>query len=125
MTKVYAAVILLALILAAGFAESKAVGNTADEMLALIVSADDAAQHESGELHELCLETNALWKSRKPTLELFLPHTELDETDIAADALVLYSGLNDYPNARASLFELKNRMESLKGSEDINLINLL
>ena len=122
MKKVFTALLLIAAILLAGVAESKAVRGAADSVLALAELAEGA---QGGELYERCKAASDEWTSKKRTLELFLSHCELDEADLAAVRMTEYASVGDIPDARSSLREFQTLLSALRTSEELSIYNLL
>ncbi len=125
MTKIYAAFGLIAAILAMSSAEYRAAENTAAEMHSIIEKAELSAREESKETEKYCREISDVWNAHKPVLQLFLPHAELDQTDIAVNAAAVYAEVNDYDNVRVQLAELHDHVHSLSESEKISIYNLM
>ena len=125
MTKIYTALALLAAIIGLGAAEYREAVAAASDLLETVEAADDAAKRGDGELIELSQKTAASWEEHKRTLELFLPHGELDLTDLAAEQLIVYAECGDYKNARIALTEIANSAHALHDNEIITIYNLM
>lgn len=125
MTKIYTALGLIAAILAISLAEYRAAENTAVEMHSIIEKAELSAREESRETEKYCREISDVWNTRKPVLQLFLPHAELDQTDIAVNAVTVYAEVEDYENVRVQLAELHDYVHSINESEKISIYNLM
>ncbi len=124
MKKIYAAIVLLALITVLGFVEYRLTQRSAELILESADNALKAAETGDSRLLELCESADRHWHERKPALEIFLPHTELDAADIVVHRLVVYARHGDTDNTKVCLAELENRMNSLRESEEISLYNL-
>ena len=125
MTKVYIALVILGAVIAFGFVEYRTAINTAEIMENAISAADEAAREDSGDLEEKCRAVAEKWDSRKPLLQLFLPHESLDLTTQAAQAAALCGELDDSDGARTALSELSCRIDSIRDSEQITIFNIM
>ena len=120
MKRVYAAAVLLLMIIAVGIAERRMTITTANDMLALIESADI----NDDDIAEKCADIQSRWHDSKTSLLFFLPHSGLDDIDIAADKLAIYAETGDLNSAAVTLGELRGRIDALAESERISLTNL-
>ena len=128
MTKVYAALALLAVIIAAGAAEYRISIKTADEMLSAIEDVSYTLESSTDSTKasvEICCDIRDKWQNRRTPLMLFLPHADIDITDIAAEKLVVYAESGDEEQIKITLAELENQMHNLKDNEGINIYNFL
>lgn len=122
MTKMYIALALLAVIVAAGFTEYTATRNAADEVLAYIEQAKESSGEDAA---ELCRQARDVWHERKPLLQLFLPHPDLDAADVAIEKLLIYSQLHDSANTKIYLSEFEERIYAIKDGEEISIFNFM
>ena len=125
MRKVYTAFALLALLIGAGITEYRIAVSSADDILTVAEQAQHAL--DSGDdkaTIALCRKAAEQWNSRKPALQLFLPHGTLAEADITADQLILYAEAGDKTNTAAELHEFCDRMRAIKADEKISIYNL-
>ena len=122
MKKVYAALALIVLIIVIGISEKRAACRTADSVLELISAAESA---DSEQLFAGCTRAADEWLSSARSLQLFLPQGGLDEADLVAARLTEYAAARDEKESRVMLHELKNRMNSLKSSEQVDLYTLM
>lgn len=124
MKRVYAALLLLAVILGTAFAERYVMKKASGETVAAIERAETALS-ERQNAEQACREVHECWHRNKPALELFLPHDELDAADLTAHKLVLYCEQGDEANTSVYISEMRDRMNALGDSEMINIYNLL
>ncbi|MBQ1546434.1 MAG: DUF4363 family protein [Clostridia bacterium] len=120
MKRVYAAAVILLIVIAVGIAERRMTINTANDMLALIESID----LNDSDIAVKCSDIRDRWHEGKNALLFFLPHSGLDDIDIAADKLAVYAETGDLNSAAVTLGELRGRIDSLAESELISLTNL-
>ena len=124
MTKIWIAFVVSILILSLAFTEFHMTVTTAKQEINLIEKAEHSAKNNSEKTEKLCGDIKKLWDDKKHRLEIFLPHSDIDQIDISVENLVRYCEQKDFKKVYTECGVLKNHMSSLNDSEEVNFHNL-
>lgn len=125
MTRVWVSLGLLAVIITLAFTEYNLAVGTSDSISETLEKTEISAKHRSDDTEQLCGDMNTLWNSRKTYLAMFLSHEEIDQISISLDKLVRLSSQENYDTLYIECSALRNRIESLKETEKVDLHNIL
>ncbi len=124
MTRVWAALALLAAILTLAFTEYKMCGELSSELFELTEQTENALQ--SGEsVQQLCIKMKSIWTGKKNKAEMFINHSDADNIDDLLEEMIRYSQSGDNSRLYTDCGLLKNRLLSLRETECVNWHNVL
>ncbi len=125
MKRIYAALAIIAVLLFCGYIERRCAFEAADKTLEAVEKAELFAEHSKLDMTELyCKQAGKIWSENRTALELFLPHNDLDSAALLVDKVIIYAHSGDGTNVKIYIAELKNRLESFKEAEKIDVYNL-
>ena len=124
MNKLWSALIVTIIIFMLAFAEFSLTKNTADDILEIIDKTEISAKNGLKDTEKLCGEIKDIWDNKKPKLQIFLSHGEIDSVDISIENIKRYCEEDRYDKAYIECGVLKNRVNSLKDGEEINFTNI-
>lgn len=125
MTRVWVSLGLFAVIITLAFTEYNLAVGTSDSISEILEKTEISAKQRSDDTEQLCGDMNELWTSRKTYLAMFLSHEEIDQISISLDKLVRLSSQENYDTLYIECSTLRNRIESLKETEKVDLHNIL
>ena len=124
MNKLWAAFGVTVIIFVLAFTELFLTKSTADDILEIIDKTEISAKNSSEDTEKLCGEIKNLWDNKKSKLQIFLSHSDIDSIDISIESIKRYCEEKRFDKAYVECGVLKNRVNSLKDGEEINIINI-
>ena len=124
MNKLWSAFGVTVIIFVLAFTELFLTKSTADDILEIIDKTEISAKNSSEDTEKLCGEIKNLWDNKKSKLQIFLSHSDIDSIDISIESIKRYCEENRFDKAYVECGVLKNRVNSLKDGEEINIINI-
>ena len=124
MNKLWSAFGVTVIIFVLAFTELFLTKSTADDILEIIDKAEISAKNSSEDTEKLCGEIKDLWDDKKSKLQIFLSHSDIDSIDISIESIKRYCEEKRFDKAYVECGVLKNRVNSLKDGEEINIINI-
>lgn len=124
MNKLWSALGVTVIIFVLAFTELFLTKSTADDILEIIDKAEISAKNSSEDTEKLCGEIKDLWDDKKSKLQIFLSHSDIDSIDISIESIKRYCEEKRFDKAYVECGVLKNRVNSLKDGEEINIINI-
>ena len=124
MNKLWSAFGVTVIIFVLAFTELFLTKSTADDILEIIDKTEISAKNSSEDTEKLCGEIKNLWDNKKSKLQIFLSHSDIDSIDISIESIKRYCEEKRFDKAYVECGVLKNRVNSLKDGEEINIINI-
>ena len=124
MNKLWSAFGVTVIIFVLAFTELFLTKSTADDILEIIDKTEISAKNSSEDTEKLCGEIKDLWDDKKSKLQIFLSHSDIDSIDISIESIKRYCEEKRFDKAYVECGVLKNRVNSLKDGEEINIINI-
>ena len=124
MNKLWSALGVTVIIFVLAFTELFLTKSTADDILEIIDKTEISAKNSSEDTEKLCGEIKNLWDNKKSKLQIFLSHSDIDSIDISIESIKRYCEEKRFDKAYVECGVLKNRVNSLKDGEEINIINI-
>ena len=124
MNKLWSALGVAVIIFMLAFTELNLTKNTADDILEIIDKTEISAKNSSQDTEKFCGEIKDLWDNKKSKLQIFLSHSDIDSIDISIESIKRYCEEKRFDKAYVECGVLKNRVNSLKDGEEINIINI-
>ena len=124
MNKLWSALGVTVIIFVLAFTELFLTKSTADDILEIIDKTEISAKNSSEDTEKLCGEIKDLWDNKKSKLQIFLSHSDIDSIDISIESIKRYCEEKRFDKAYVECGVLKNRVNSLKDGEEINIINI-
>ena len=124
MNKLWSAFGVTVIIFVLAFTELFLTKSTADDILEIIDKTEISAKNSSEDTEKLCGEIKDLWDNKKSKLQIFLSHSDIDSIDISIESIKRYCEEKRFDKAYVECGVLKNRVNSLKDGEEINIINI-